>query len=139
MTYQPQHIEAPDGTPLVVITLRDYERLIGSAEGDTEDARDNAAADRALAESDARYPAPVVDAILAGATPIAAWRRYRGLSQSALAAAARIGQTAVARLEKQRKGALSMPYGRRATREAIAVALKVPLDALDPIDGGQAT
>lgn len=129
MTYQPQSFVAPDGTEMVVITRADYERLALLAASD--DALDLAAARAALAESDARYPAAVVDAILAGTSPMAAWRHYRGLSQAALAAKAGVSQTGIARLEQSRQGAF--PEGRRATRAAIAAALDVPVSAIEPI------
>ena len=131
MTYQPQHIEAPDGTALVVITLDEYDRL--RTEIINEDARDIAAADAARAEGDLRYPAAVVDAMLAGDAPIAAWRKHRGYSQRDLANRAGLTQAGVSRLEARREGVVS-PVGRLATRRAIARALDVPLSALDPLD-----
>ena len=129
MTYQPQKFTAPDGTEMVVITLADYDRMAASAS--SEDALDLAAAHAALAESDLRYPAAVVDAIVDGASPLAAWRRHRGLSQQALARATGLSQTGIARLERQRNG--QFPDGRRATREAIAAALGVPVSAIEQI------
>lgn len=93
-----QVIAAPDGTEMVLITRAEYQRLSGEPR---EDAVDIAAADRILAESDVRYPAQVVDAMLAGSTPLAAWRKHKGLSQAVLASAAGITQAAVSRLEKE--------------------------------------
>jgi hypothetical protein len=130
MIYQPQTFRAPDGTELVVMTRADYDRLVATAALD-EDARDNAAAAAALAESDARFPLAVVDAILAGLTPVAAWRRHRGLSQSALARYTGLTQAAIARLESRRNGR-APAVGRLTTRRAIAAALDIPLRALDP-------
>ncbi|MBX9732031.1 MAG: helix-turn-helix domain-containing protein [Sphingomonas sp.] len=130
MTVQPQSFTTPDGTEMVVITRADYDRITSLAF--SEDSHDLAAAHAALAASDARYPAAVVDAILAGASPLAAWRQHRGLSQQELAQAAGITQTAVSRLERKRNG--RFPEGRRTTREAIAVALQVPVSVIEPID-----
>lgn len=96
------------------------------------DATDIAAADHALAASDVRYPAEVMDAMLAGDTPIAAWRKYRGLSQMALADKSHITQAAISRLE-QTGEEHAQPLGRRITRQAIARALDVPLAALEPL------
>lgn len=129
MKYQPQSFVAPDGTEMVVMTRADYDRLALLA--NDEDALDIAAAQAALAESDARYPAAVVEAILAGASPLAAWRRYRGLSQQALADKAGISQTGIARLERRRKG--QFPEGRRTTRAAIAAALGIAVSAIEQI------
>lgn len=132
MTYQPQHLQAPDGTPLVVITRDEYEWLRARAP-ENDDARDVRAADRARADSDLRYPASVVDAMICGESPIAAWRRHRGLSQAALANRAGVAQTAISRLERP-GGRVGRPVGRRVTRQAIARALDVPLAALEPLD-----
>lgn len=130
MTHQPQSITAPDGTELIVITRADYDRLVRLAS--SEDAADLAAAHAALAESDARFPAAVVDATLDGASLIAAWRKHRGMSQAALAQAAGLKQTAISRLERRKDG--RFPEGRRQTRIAIAGALDVPVSAIEPID-----
>lgn len=130
MTYQPQRIEAPDGTELVVITRAEYDRLV-DAHGD-EDARDARLADLALAEGDLRYPAPVMDAMLAGDTPVAAWRKHRGMSQADLAAKTGMTQAGVSRLETRREGIT--PVGRLATRRALAKALDVPVAALEPLE-----
>lgn len=131
MIYQPQHFEAPDGTALVIITRDEYEQL--RALTPDEDAADVRAADATRAASDVRYPASVVDAILAGGTPLAAWRMYRNLSQAELARRCGLAQTAISRLERKVDGQ-PQPTGRRATRQAIARALDVPLAALEPLD-----
>lgn len=98
-----------------------------------DDATDIVAADQSRASSDVRYPAAVMDSMLAGDTPIAAWRKYRGISQDALAKAAGITQAAVSRLETTKLGSAN-PFGRMVTRGAIAAALDVPADALLPLD-----
>jgi len=118
MTYHPQKITAPDGTPLVVITEADYLALLDSA--------DIAAADRALAESDFTIPSEVIDAMLDGKSPVAAWREYRGMTQDALAEAAGMLQPALARMEAS-KGKL-----RQATVAKLAKAMDVPEWALRP-------
>jgi len=129
MEYKPQHFEAPDGTPLVVITADEYKRLLATVD---DDAADIAAADRARAD-DTRFPAEVVDAIIDGATPVAAWRQYRGLSQAALAGTAGMTQAGVSRLETKKDGR-APAVGRLETRRALAKALDVPLSALDPLE-----
>lgn len=118
MTYHPQKIMAPDGTALVVITEADYLALI--------DAADIAAADRARAESDFTVPLQVVDAMLDGKSPVAAWREHRGLTQADLAVRADMLQPALARIET----AKGKP--RAATIEKLAAALDVPQWALTP-------
>ncbi|KQM13838.1 helix-turn-helix domain-containing protein [Novosphingobium sp. Leaf2] len=120
MTYHAQKITAPDGTALVVITEADYRALI--------DAADIMAADRAVAESDFTIPSEVVDGILAGATPIAAWRVHRDMTQDALAKASGMLQPALARVEARGSKA------RKATLEKLADALQVPVWALEMPD-----
>lgn len=128
----PQFITGPDGSELVVITRDEFDRLTAASGPANEDAADIAAADRARAESDIRYPAAVVDAMLAGDTPIAAWRKHRGLSQAALATKSGITQAAISRLERSGEEH-GQPLGRRMTRQAIARALDVGLAALEPL------
>jgi len=120
MTYQPQKITAPDGTTLIVLAESDYLALL--------DATDIAAADRASAESDFLVPGEVVDSMIDGKSPVAAWREYRGLTQAALAERAGLLQPSLARVEAG-KGKT-----RARTLEKIAGALQVPLWALDEQD-----
>jgi probable addiction module antidote protein len=113
---QPQKITAPDGTPLVVITEKDYLALI--------DAADIASADRALAESDFTVPAEVLDAMLAGKSAVAAWREFRGMTQGTLAQAATMLQPSLARIEAGKSKL------RGKTANMLAKALDVPEWAL---------
>jgi DNA-binding XRE family transcriptional regulator len=121
---------APDGTELAVITRAELEHLRGGHVD--EDAADIAAADRTRAESDVRYPAEVMDAMLAGDSPIAAWRKSRGYSQAALAQRCGITQAAVSRLETAGDDH-QFPEGRWITRQNIARALDIPPSALEPL------
>lgn len=116
------------GGDFVVLPRREFDRLVAAAHADAQAIR---AADRARADP-ARYPAAVADAILRGVSPVAAWRAYRKMTQAELAVASGIGQTGIARLETKRNGRTG--YGRKATREAIAHALNIPLSALEPLD-----
>ena len=127
MTYQPQRILAPDGTEMVILRAVDYDRLVAAAAWD-EDARDIYMADRALAGDEARYPAPIADAILTGTAPVRAWREYRGISQADLARISGVSATALNKIEGGKR------LGRPATRQALARARDVPVSALDPLD-----
>lgn len=117
------------GGEFVVLPRSEFDRLVAAAEEDAQLVR---AADRAR-DDPARYPAAVVDAILDGASPVAAWRAYRKMTQAELAVAAGVSQTGIARLETRRNGRVG--YGRKQTREAIARALQVPSSALEPLVG----
>lgn len=57
--------------------------------------------------------------------PVAAWRRYRGLSQAALAKKAGLSQVWISRIER------GGGYGSRETRRKLAEALEAPVWALE--------
>jgi DNA-binding XRE family transcriptional regulator len=72
------------------------------------------------------YPAALVDSLLAGANPVAAFRAYRGFSQAALARAAGVDRVQLHQIEK------GEAVGSVATLRRIADALGVSLDELAP-------
>lgn len=128
MGYEPQHFTAPDGTEMVVLTAEDYQRLKHLA----EDGEDVVAADAAMARiaaGEGTMPGAVLKLILdEGVTPLAAWRRHRGLSQAALAEKAGLSQVWISRIER------GGGYGTPKTRRKLAEALDAPVWALE--DGG---
>jgi DNA-binding XRE family transcriptional regulator len=125
MSYEPQTFSAPDGTEMVILPASEYARLRMLA----EDAEDVAEAQRILASIEAgagTVPGDVVDSIIDGELhPIAAWRKYRGLSQTALARKAGLSQVWVSRIEG------GGGYGSRETRRKLAEALEAPVWALE--------
>lgn len=125
MGYEPQHLVAPDGTELVVITARHYQDLLDAI----EDAGDVALAEEALREMEevgGGIPGDVLYPIRdEGVTPVASWRRYRGMSQAALARAAGISQVWLGRIEA------GVGYGKPHVRKALAAALDAPEWTLD--------
>ncbi len=128
MNYEPQTFSTPDGTEMVILPAADYARLklLG------EDAGDEVEADRILARVEAgegTMPGEVLDLILdEGLHPVAAWRRHRGLSQSALARKAGLSQVWISRIER------GGGYGSQRTRRKLADALEAPVWALDEAD-----
>lgn len=125
MTYQPQRFAAPDGTELVVLAAADYERLRTLAEDGSDSI---AAADirKRIDDGEGTMPGEVLSLILdEGLSPLAAWRRHRGLSQAALARRAGLSQVWVGRIEA-RGG-----YGSRETRRKLGVALDAPVWTLE--------
>jgi len=98
---------SPDGERLVTMTAEDYQDLI--------DARDAAVAMRDIATGTMPTVADAdLDAYLAAPTPLAFWRKHRGLTQAALSQAADISQPYLAQLENgQREGTVSV-YARLA-------------------------
>ena len=116
-----QLITAPDGSQMVVLPKAEFDQLVAAA----EDRLDIAEAAAALEEAKTigTVPVEVMDAMLAGATPVAAWRQYRGLSQAELARRAGITQPGMRHFETRRNGRAHL--GRRETREAHAKALGI--------------
>ena len=129
MTHEPQTFSAPDGTEMVVLPASEYARLRRLA----EDAEDVSGAQQVLARIEAgegTMPGQVLDLILDEEMhPVAAWRRYRGLSQAALADQAGLSQVWISRIER------GGGYGSRATRQRLAEALDAPLWALEEEPG----
>ena len=125
MSYEPQTFSAPDGTEMVVLPAAEYARLKSLAE-EGEEVGD---AQKALARIEAgegTVPGEVLNMILdEGLHPIAAWRRYRGLSQAGLARKAKLSQVWISRIER------GGGYGSRRTRRKLAEALEAPAWALE--------
>jgi DNA-binding XRE family transcriptional regulator len=125
MGHEPQTFTAPDGTEMVVLPAADYEKLKLLAEDgeDRLEARDQL---ERVANGEGTVPAAVLDLILdEGVTAVAAWRRYRGLTQAKLALAAGCSQVWLSRIEA------GAGYGTPKMRRALAQALDAPLWALE--------
>jgi DNA-binding XRE family transcriptional regulator len=118
-----QRLTTPKGEELVVLSREEYDDLI--------DARDHALAMAAHARgSDPGLTEAEMDEYLAAPTPLAYWRKRRGLSQAALAAAAGISQPYLAQLETgRRKSADIAVYARLARRLAVQVEDVITPDA----------
>lgn len=120
---KPQFVTTESGEEIVVLSRRDYEALAARA-GD-DDAEDAMAA-RILADTagEAAIPESVWGQIEAAPSPIGPLRKWRGLTQAALASAAGISQGYLSALEAGRK------RGDVDTLRAIAAALGVGLNAV---------
>jgi DNA-binding XRE family transcriptional regulator len=125
MSYEPQTFAAPDGTEMVILPAREYARLKLLA----EEGEDIGAAHKAMAAIEAgegTMPGEVLAGILdEELTPLAAWRRYRGMTQAALARKAKLSQVWISRIER------GGGYGSRETRRKLVEALEAPIWALD--------
>jgi ribosome-binding protein aMBF1 (putative translation factor) len=125
MNYQPQHFIAPDGTEMVVLKAADFERLRDLAE-EADDVAAALAIEARIAAGEGTVPGEVVHLMIdEDLHPVAAWRRYRGLSQSALARKAGLSQVWISRIER------GGGYGSQRTRRKLADALEAPVWALD--------
>jgi|ERR1019366_3338022 DNA-binding XRE family transcriptional regulator len=91
----------------ITLTRAEYEDLI--------DARDHALAMRDIAGGAVEtLTGAEVDAYLTAATPLAFWRRHRGLTQAALAAKVAIAQSSLAQAETGRRGLKVETYAKLA-------------------------
>lgn len=127
MSYEPQRFTAPDGTEMVVLKASDFERLKAIAD-DGEDVPEALAIEARIKAGEGTVPGEVVKMIIVdGAHPVAAWRRYRRLSQAALARRTRLSQVWISRIER------GGGYGSRETRRKLAEALDAPVWALEDI------
>ena len=94
-----------------------------------EDVREATAILARIEAGEGTMPGEVLNLMLdENLSPLAAWRRYRGLSQAALAQRAGLIQVWVGRIEA---GGF---YGSRETRRKLAAALEAPVWALEEDD-----
>ena len=113
-----------DGKPAFYVLPAALWELVREA---VEDAEDAAAYDRAIANDDGtRYPAAVVQAELDGVSSVRAWRTTRGLTAQALADAAGLSRPYLSQIESGKR------TGTAATLKKLALALNVPVGALQP-------
>ena len=125
MSDHPQRFVAPDGTEMVVLTTAEFEHLRSLAE-DGEDAVAALAAEARIAAGEAAVPGEVVRLMITGGhSALAAWRKYRGLTQAQLAERAALSQVWIGRMEN------GGGYGSRATRAKLAAALDAPVAPLE--------
>lgn len=112
-----------DGRPeWAVIPYGEYERLLEAAES-LEDIRDYDAVKRAVENgSEELVPSDVAEKLLNGENPVRVWRKHRGLSVSALAAACGLTASAVSQIENNKRS----PSIEKL--KAIAAALNVEVD-----------
>jgi ribosome-binding protein aMBF1 (putative translation factor) len=120
-----QRFMTPEGTEMVVLPAKDFDRLTAlAAEG--EDVADARATLARIDAGEGTMPGEVLGAILDdGLHPIAAWRRYRGLSQAELARRTGLSQVWLSRIES------GGGTGSAATRRKVAEALEAPVWALE--------
>ncbi len=124
MGYEPQRFTAPDGTAMVMLKAEDFEILQHLAEDSFDAASATATLNRVAVEG--TMPAEVLALILDdGLSPLAAWRRYRGLSQAEVAKRAGLSQVWVGRIEA------GGGHGTPKTRAKLAAALDAPVWGLE--------
>ena len=114
-------ITTPGGEKLAILPAEEYEDLCDALAHANAMAEYRAGGDEGLTLEE-------VDALLAAATPLAFWRAKRGLTQAALAKAAKTTQPHVADLESGKHG------GSLDVMARIAKALDISVDSLVPAD-----
>lgn len=124
---KPQVIITESGEELVVLSRRDYDALRARAgDAEAEDTIEKDALTRLGEEERAKggvsLPLELWKEMLEAPSPIGPLRRFRGLTQGALAAVAKISQAYLSEIESGKK------VGDVATLRAIAVALGAGLD-----------
>jgi DNA-binding XRE family transcriptional regulator len=119
-----QIVKTPSGDEMVVIPKADYDALLRLAAEASEDAADVAAYDAAMAEiaadPDLRLPVEISGFMLKGDRLLAAIRKWRGLTQVEVSAAAGIAQGYLSDLEAGRR------HGSVETLKNLARAMDVP-------------
>lgn len=128
MGQEPQKFIAPDGTEMVVLPAADYARLelLAQDGGDYLAARNQL---NRIAEGEGTMPGRVLDLMLdENISAIAAWRKYRGMTQVELARAVGATQAWLSRLESGAR------HGRPKLLKALAKALDAPVWALEDKD-----
>ena len=119
---EPQVIFDESGRPaFAVIPWREYERLAEDAEVLLPDEE---LYDRAKSEGGESFPLAVAEQLLAGQNPVGVYRKYRGMTQSELAAAAGLNVVYLSQIETGKR------TGSAKTLAALAKSLKVSVDDL---------
>jgi DNA-binding XRE family transcriptional regulator len=125
-----QTIVSPSGEELVVMSRQEYQDLL--------DARDHAAAMRDVAAGADTLNDAELGEYLAAPTPLAYWRKRRGLTQAMLATQLDISQPYLAQLEAGRRVGDVTLYARLAAALGLRIEDLVPeTEVAGPIRAGQ--
>jgi DNA-binding Xre family transcriptional regulator len=119
-----QRIKSPGGEDMVLLSIDEYERLIEAAE-DLRDIEIGEQRIREIENGESEFlTSAEVDELLAAKTPLAFWRKKRGLTQIALAQETGVAQGFLSEIEGGQKP------GTAATLKKIADALRIKVDDL---------
>jgi hypothetical protein len=118
MDWGVQHLVTPQGDVLVVMPLAQFQRMSAAAGCQIQD-------QPVHFEPAHLEPAEVRIAVESGASPLAAWRKFRDVSQTELARQAGVSRFTVMRIEASGAGA-----GNRQSRKLLAGALGIPVAAI---------
>jgi DNA-binding XRE family transcriptional regulator len=120
----PVMTKSPNGEDIVILSRKEYDQLVSSK----EDRADAAALRRVRADRKTGHSETLtgkeVDELLAAKTPLAFWRKHRGLTQQALSKLSGVAQGFLSEIENGGK------TGDVQTIARIAKALGVSIDDL---------
>jgi DNA-binding XRE family transcriptional regulator len=119
-----QTIMSPSGDELVVMSRQEYQDLL--------DARDHAAAMHAVVAGADTFTDSELGAYLAAPTPLAYWRKRRGMTQAQLAAGLTISQPYLAQLEAGKRTGDVTLYARLAETLRLRIEDLVPDGSTSP-------
>src|SRR6202051_3675883 len=111
------------GDDIVILSRKEYDRLLVAA---NEDVTDAAVARKAINRNEETLSEAEMDELLAARTPLAFWRKKRGLTQAGLARAAGIAQGFLSEIES------GLKTGDVTVLQRIAAALEISLLDLVP-------
>jgi ribosome-binding protein aMBF1 (putative translation factor) len=119
----PVMTKSPKGDDIVILSRKEYDRLLVAA---NEDVTDAAVAKKAMARNEETLSETELDELLAAKTPLAFWRKKRGMTQTDLAKAAGIAQGFLSEIES------GLKTGDVTVLQRIAIALEISLLELVP-------
>jgi ribosome-binding protein aMBF1 (putative translation factor) len=115
--------KTPTGEDIVILSRKEYDRLLSAANEDASDAR---LARRAIARNEETLTDPELDELLSARSALAFWRKRRNLTQAELAKRANIAQGFISEIESGRK------KGDVTVLKRIAAVLQISLLDLVP-------
>jgi hypothetical protein len=119
----PVMTKSPKGDDIVILSRKEYDRLLVAA---NENVADAAIARKAIARNEETLSESEMDELLAARTPLAFWRKKRGLTQTELATSAGMAQGFLSEIEG------GLKTGDVTVLQRIAVALEISLLDLVP-------
>jgi ribosome-binding protein aMBF1 (putative translation factor) len=119
----PVMTKSPKGDDIVILSRKEYDQLLVAA---NEDATDAIVARKAIARNEETLSEAEMDELLAARTPLAFWRKKRGVTQTNLAKAVDIAQGFLSEIES------GLKMGDVTVLQRIASALEISLLELVP-------
>jgi len=120
----PVMTKSPKGEEIVILSRDEYDRLIGAGEDATDTKTARRVIDDIASGAETVLSENEVEAFLKAKTPLAFWRKKRGMTQADLARTTGVAQGFLSEIESGQKP------GTPATLKKIAEALNIKIDDL---------